>query len=63
MSDFIVFDGALSYEQNTDEGEGSQAAPVIARTLLVVNHDTVAKRVQRFEDLWAVAQPPGEHTV
>lgn len=22
MSDFIVFDGAISYEQNTDEGEG-----------------------------------------
>lgn len=36
---------------------------MIARTLLVLNHDTVVKRIQRFEDLWAVARPPGEHTV
>ncbi len=57
MSDFIVFDAAISYEVNTDEGEEQLARPMIASTLLVLSEDKVAKRIQRFEDLWAVAQP------
>lgn len=55
--DFIVFDRAISYEVSTDEGGQVLGKPLVARTWLELTEDNVAKRMQRFEDLWAVAQP------
>ncbi|MFE9424566.1 DUF6879 family protein [Kitasatospora sp. NPDC006697] len=66
MSDFIVFDRSVSYEVQTDtsghEGDGDgDGVPgpdlMVASTLLVLSEDKVARRIQRFEDLWAVARP------
>lgn len=48
-SDFIVFDGAISYETLPDPY--SQATEV-GTTRLILNADRVAKRTRHFEELW-----------
>ncbi|WP_181799318.1 SCO2521 family protein [Kitasatospora acidiphila] len=67
MSDFIVFDHAISYEVQTDQsGSDDSAGPdlMVASTLLVLSEDKVARRRQRFEDLWVIAGPlDGEQPV
>ncbi|GAA1992526.1 DUF6879 family protein [Kitasatospora viridis] len=61
MSDFIVFDRAVSYEVQTDtsgrQDDGTGPELMVASTLLVLREEQVNRRIQRFEYLWAVARP------
>jgi hypothetical protein len=56
--DFIVFDGAVSYETTpatTFAAGGTR--PVIVRTLLAPMPDRVRELASQFEQLWAAADP------
>ncbi|MFJ3304065.1 hypothetical protein ACIPSA_13225 [Streptomyces sp. NPDC086549] len=57
VHNFVVFDGAISYEVSPDlhGGRGTDAEPVnpmIASTKLVLMRRDVDKRIARFEELW-----------
>ncbi len=55
MFDFIVFDEAVSYEVSAEQA----LEPVIANTRLVLRDIRVARRVQRFKDLWEAGSVTG----
>jgi hypothetical protein len=61
MSDFILFDGVVSYEVSSD-AVGGPFEPMIASTMLVLSPDKVAHRRRRFDYLWGVARPVNQHT-
>ncbi|MGW0863062.1 DUF6879 family protein [Streptomyces sp. NPDC002611] len=52
LSDFVLFDGELSYEILPD------IRGVPARTTLRTAPDHVQERISRFRDLWEAASPP-----
>ncbi|WP_035846553.1 phospholipase D-like domain-containing protein [Kitasatospora azatica] len=55
MSDFILFDGGISYEVSSD-AVGGPFEPMVASTMLVLSPQTLTSRKQRFAYLWDVAQ-------
>ncbi|MEV0266108.1 DUF6879 family protein [Streptomyces sp. NPDC050617] len=55
MFDFIIFDDAVSYEVSAEQA----LEPVIANTRLVLRDTRVARRVQRFNDLWEAGSVTG----
>jgi hypothetical protein len=56
LTDFIVFDGVVSYEAQPASQFERDSTPVIINTRLVLRQDKVDERRQRFEDLWRLAQ-------
>lgn len=57
LYDFIVFDGAISYETTPAPFVGNGRVPTIVNTRLVLDTARVAGRIRLFEDLWKSAQP------
>jgi len=55
--DFVVFDGAISYETTPATRLGTVGKPAIVTTRLVLDTERVRGRCRRFEDLWEVAGP------
>ena len=56
--DFIVFDGAVSYETTpTTSFTSKQTRPGTLRTRLVPDPTRVRDLEQRFEQLWKLADP------
>ena len=55
LSDFIVFDGVLSYEVAPTSLIESSTSPEIVKTHLVLQEDRVKNRIHRFDDLWSTA--------
>lgn len=56
MFDFIVFDGAISYESTPAAANSSgKTQPIIINTKLVQDGERVKERVDRFEELWLAA--------
>jgi hypothetical protein len=55
--DFIVFDGALSYETTTATALGAGTRPLIVRTVLGLMPKRVDELQNRFEELWDAADP------
>ncbi|XVV09373.1 hypothetical protein ACQP2X_31580 [Actinoplanes sp. CA-131856] len=58
LEDFIVFDQKVSYEFHTARALKKNVTPLIASVALVVEPRLVARRRERFEELWDAAQPP-----
>lgn len=56
MTDFIIFDGVVSYEAQPASQWDRDSSPVIINTRLVLRPDKVDERRQRFEDLWRLAE-------
>lgn len=56
LFDFIVFDGAISYESTPAARVEDTMRPTIIRTNLALQPQRVRERIQRFEKLWAVAK-------
>jgi hypothetical protein len=52
LFDFIVIDGALSYQPTAASRTNEQGRPVIITTTLVTNGTRVQERIERFKDLW-----------
>jgi hypothetical protein len=55
LTDFIIFDGVVSYEAQPASQFERDMTPVIINTRLVLRRDKVDERRQRFEDLWKLA--------
>jgi hypothetical protein len=55
--DFIIFDGAVSYETTPATSFNAGTRPAIVRTLLAPISDRVAELQNRFEQLWDAADP------
>jgi hypothetical protein len=55
--DFVVFDGAISYETTPATRMDTEGRPAIVTTRLVLDIERVRGRSRRFESLWEVAQP------
>lgn len=55
LFDFIVFDGVLSYEATPALPTEDSIRPTIVKTHLMLHSKRVKERMQRFEDLWALA--------
>jgi hypothetical protein len=55
LTDFIIFDGVVSYEAQPASQFESDSTPVIINTRLVLRQDKVDERRLRFEDLWRLA--------
>lgn len=55
MVDFVLFDGALSYELRTASTIGPEGSPTIADVTLVADPERVARRRQRFDMMWEAA--------
>lgn len=58
VNNFVVFDGAISYEVSPDfstaRGQTNEPVnPMIASTKLVLRTTDVDKRIERFDALWA----------
>ncbi|PYC81369.1 hypothetical protein C7C46_11695 [Streptomyces tateyamensis] len=57
MFDFILFDQQLCYEVSGALPLAANWTPVIATTRLVLQAHKLARRIQRFDDLWSIAEP------
>ena len=55
--DFIIFDGAVSYETTPATTFKAGTRPAIVRTLLAPMTDRVDELQSRFEQLWEAADP------
>lgn len=57
MSDFVVFDGILSYESVPASQRTNRTKPItLITTQLVLDEARVLERVQRFSELWNAAR-------
>lgn len=56
LFDLVVFDGVLSYEATPALLTEDSMAPTIIKTHLILQSKRVKERMQRFEDLWVLAQ-------
>lgn len=56
LFDFIVFDGAISYESTPAARVEDTMRPTIIRTSLALQSQRVRERMQRFEKLWDSAE-------
>ncbi|GAA0360071.1 hypothetical protein GCM10010151_57370 [Actinoallomurus spadix] len=57
MSDFILFDGVVSYETIPAVRVSDRTRPTIMHTRLVLESDRLKERTDRFADLWGMAVP------
>lgn len=57
LQDFIVFDNAVSYEILASPQVWADARPTFINTRLVLEPGQVKERRERFQDLWAAAEP------
>lgn len=55
LTDFIIFDGVVSYEVQPTSQFERDSTPVIINTRLNLRQEKVDERRQRFEDLWRLA--------
>ncbi|MEU4237648.1 hypothetical protein [Actinoplanes sp. NPDC026619] len=60
LDDFILFDRQISYEFHTTPALSEDVTPLIASVALVSDARFVKRRHERFEDLWAAADPAGD---
>ncbi|MBM2623073.1 hypothetical protein JIG36_46995 [Actinoplanes sp. LDG1-06] len=63
LEDFILFDQKISYEFHTARALKKDVTPLIASVALVVDPRLVARRRERFEELWSAAADPDEPNV
>jgi hypothetical protein len=56
LFDFVVFDGVLSYEVTPSLLIEDSLMPTIVKTHLVLQPERIKERIQRFEELWTLAQ-------
>ncbi len=56
LFDFVVFDGAISYEVTPSSRVEDNMKPTIVKTHLELPSERVRERMQRFENLWDSAQ-------
>ncbi|MGH3751385.1 MAG: hypothetical protein ACRDRP_01605 [Pseudonocardiaceae bacterium] len=59
LFDFVVFDGVLSYEDTPALPTEDRIRPTIIKTHLMLHSKRVKERMQRFEDIWALAHELG----
>jgi hypothetical protein len=57
LFDFILFDGAVSYESMLAARIDTDTRPTIVSTRLNVQPQVVEDRRARFNDLWDIAAP------
>lgn len=55
--DFILFDGAISYETTPATSFGAQTRPAFVRTVLAPSANRVEELQKKFELLWEAADP------
>jgi hypothetical protein len=59
VTDFVLFDGEVSYDTTPVTRGGPYAAPWLLTTRLVLDREKVRNRILRFEELWdAATEPP-----
>lgn len=56
LTDFIIFDQAVSYEAQPAAPYERDSTPVIINTRLILRQETVDERRRRFEELWRQAE-------
>ncbi|MFG1921101.1 hypothetical protein [Cryptosporangium sp. NPDC048952] len=57
LSDFILFDGGVSYETVASASQRAFALPSILNTKLALDIGQIRKRVADFEYLWSLGDP------
>jgi hypothetical protein len=57
ISDFVIFDGVISYETTPATRMDDKFKPSILTTRLILEGERVRNRAVRFEELWTVAMP------